>query len=255
MIDPQLGFALAAIPAALAVGMSKGGVPMIGLLAVPILSLAMPPIAAAGLLLPVYVISDMFGVWAYRREFSLRNLVILTPAAALGIGLGWASASVVTDAEVMLAVGLIGLAFCMHRWLGRGNGEARPADVPRGVFWGTVCGFTSFMTHAGGPPYQIYVVPQRLPKMVFAGTSTLLFAAVNAMKILPYWALGQLNPTNLAITAWLAPVAVAATFVGVWLNRRIPEKLFYRLVMGALFVLSLKLVYDGLKLYLGALFA
>ncbi|MCJ8143450.1 sulfite exporter TauE/SafE family protein [Ancylobacter sp. A5.8] len=255
MIDPQLAFALAAVPAALAVGMSKGGVPMIGLLAVPILSLAMPPIAAAGLLLPVYVISDMFGVWAYRREFSVRNLAILTPAAALGIGLGWASASVVTDAEVMLAVGLIGLAFCLHRWLGRANLEAKPANVPRGMFWGTVCGFTSFMTHAGGPPYQIYMVPQRLPKMVFAGTSTLLFAAINAMKILPYWALGQLNPTNLAITAWLAPVAVAATFLGVWLNRRIPEQLFFRLVMGALFVLSLKLVYDGVRPYLGALFA
>lgn len=254
MIDTGLAFVLAAVPAAFAVGMSKGGVPMIGLLAVPILSMAMPPIAAAGLLLPVYVISDMFGVWAYRREFSVRNLLILTPAAALGIALGWASASVVTDAEVMLAVGLIGLAFCLHRWFGRNNAEARPADVPRGMFWGTVAGFTSFMTHAGGPPYQIYVVPQRLPKMVFAGTSTLLFAMINAMKLLPYWALGQLNPTNLMITAWLAPVAVAATFIGVWINRRLPEVLFYRLVMGALFVLSLKLVYDGIVAFGGGVF-
>lgn len=245
MFVPDLGFALAAGLAAFFVGMSKGGVPMIGSLAVPTLALFMSPVTAAGLLLPVYVISDMFGVWAYRREFSGRNLAILIPAATLGIGIGWATASLVTDAEVMLIVGLIGLAFCLIRWLGRAGAAARPADVPRGLFWGAVSGFTSFVSHGGAPPYQMYVVPQRLPKMVYAGTTTLTFAAINALKLIPYAALGQLNPANLTVTALLMPVAVAATFAGVWLTRRLPEKLFYRLVMGALFLISLKLVYDG----------
>lgn len=245
MFVPDLGFALAAGLAAFFVGMSKGGVPMIGSLAVPTLALFMSPVTAAGLLLPVYVISDMFGVWAYRREFSGRNLAILIPAATLGIGVGWATASLVTDAEVMLIVGLIGLAFCLIRWLGAAGAAARPADVPRGLFWGAVSGFTSFVSHGGGPPYQMYVVPQRLPKMVYAGTTTLTFAAINALKLIPYAALGQLNPANLTVTALLMPVAVAATFVGVWLTRRLPEKLFYRLVMAALFLISLKLVWDG----------
>lgn len=245
MFVPDLGFALAAGLAAFFVGMSKGGVPMIGSLAVPTMALFMSPVTAAGLLLPVYVISDMFGVWAYRREFSGRNLAILIPAATLGIGIGWATASIVTDAEVMLIVGLIGLAFCLIRWLGGTGAAARPADVPRGVFWGAVSGFTSFVSHGGAPPYQMYVVPQRLPKMVYAGTTTLTFAAINAIKLIPYGALGQLNPANLTVTAALMPVAVAATFAGVWLTRRLPEKLFYRLVMGALFLISLKLVHDG----------
>ncbi|MDQ0302051.1 sulfite exporter TauE/SafE family protein [Ancylobacter polymorphus] len=245
MFVPDLGFALAAGLAAFFVGMSKGGVPMIGSLAVPTLALFMSPVTAAGLLLPVYVISDMFGVWAYRREFSGRNLAILIPAATLGIGIGWATASLVTDAEVMLIVGLIGLAFCLIRWLGRAGAAARPADVPRGLFWGAVSGFTSFVSHGGAPPYQMYVVPQRLPKMVYAGTTTLTFAAINALKLIPYAALGQLNPANLTVTALLMPVAVAATFAGVWLTRRLPEKLFYRLVMGALFLISLKLTWDG----------
>lgn len=245
MFVPDLGFALAAGLAAFFVGMSKGGVPMIGSLAVPTLALFMSPVTAAGLLLPVYVISDMFGVWAYRREFSGRNLAILIPAATLGIGIGWATASLVTDAEVMLIVGLIGLAFCLIRWLGAAGAAARQADVPRGLFWGAVSGFTSFVSHGGAPPYQMYVVPQRLPKMVYAGTTTLTFAAINALKLIPYAALGQLNPANLTVTALLMPVAVAATFVGVWLTRRLPEKLFYRLVMAALFLISLKLVWDG----------
>ncbi|CAA0111798.1 Uncharacterised protein [Starkeya nomas] len=245
MIAPDLAFALAAGMAAFFVGMSKGGVPMIGSLAVPTMALFMSPVMAAGLLLPVYVVSDMFGVWAYRREFSGRNLAILIPAAALGIGIGWATASIVTDAMVMLIVGGIGLLFCALHWLGGARRAARPADVPRGVFWGAVSGFTSFVSHAGAPPYQMYVVPQKLPKMVYAGTTTIAFAAINAIKLVPYWALGQLNPANLKITALLLPVAIAATFAGVWLTRRLPETLFYRLIVAALFLLSLKLIYDG----------
>ncbi|MCS0494891.1 sulfite exporter TauE/SafE family protein [Ancylobacter sp. MQZ15Z-1] len=243
---PELAaLALVAVPAAAVVGMSKGGLPMIGTLAVPIMSLVMSPVAAAGLLLPVYVVSDMFGVWAYRREFSGRNLAILMPAAAAGIGIGWATAAIVTDALVALMVGLIGISFCLNRWFGGASRAAKPADLPRGLFWGAIAGFTSFVTHAGGPPFQMYVVPQRLPKMVFAGTSTLLFAAVNAMKLVPYWALGQLSIANLKIAGLLLPVAVMGTFAGVRLTRVLPEALFFRLVVAALFLLSLRLTYDG----------
>ena len=69
--------------------------------------------------------------------------------------------------------------------------------MPRGVFWGTIAGFTSFVSHTGGPPYQAYVLPQKLPKMMFAGTSTIVFAVINLVKLVPYWALGQFNPANL----------------------------------------------------------
>ncbi|WGD29501.1 sulfite exporter TauE/SafE family protein [Ancylobacter sp. WKF20] len=248
-IDPA--FAAAAVLAAFCVGMGKGGVPMIGTLSVPIMALVMPPIAAAGLLLPVYVVSDMFGVWAYRREFSRRVLAIVIPAAAIGIAIGWATASIVTDAMVEVIVGLIGLAFCLVRWFGNVGATPRPADIPRGLFWGAVSGFTSFVTHGGAPPYQMYVLPQRLPKMVYAGTTTIAFAAINAMKLPPYWALGQLNPSNLKITAALMPVAILATFAGVWVTRRLPEKLFYRLIVVALFLLSLKLLWDGTRGMLG----
>ena len=251
MIAPELAFALAAGVAAFCVGMGKGGVPMIGSLTVPVMALTMSPIAAAGLLLPVYVVSDMFGVWAYRREYSRRVLAIVVPAATLGIAIGWATASYVTDAMVMAIVGLIGIAFCLARWFGGASARARPADVPRGVFWGAVSGFTSFVTHGGGPPYQMYAVPLGLPKMVYAGTTTLAFAAINAIKLVPYWALGQLNPANLKVTLMLMPVAILGTYAGVYVTRVIPERLFYRIVVAALFLLSLKLAYDGFSKLLG----
>ena len=232
--------------AAFFVGASKGGLPMVGILGVPLLAQAMPPVAAAALLLPIYIVSDMFGLWMYRHEYDGRNLAILVPAAILGIGFGWATATVTSESLVMALVGVIGLAYCINALVRRGNIPKKEADVPRGIFWGAVTGFTSFVSHSGAPPFQMYVLPQKLPKMRFAGTSTILFAIVNAVKLLPYWALGQFNAGNLTIAAWLAPIAVGGAFVGFHATRIIPEQLFFRIVEVALALLSLKLLYDAL---------
>jgi uncharacterized membrane protein YfcA len=246
MIVPEPFFFAVALVAAILVGLSKGGLPVVGMLGVPVLALSTSPVRAAGLLLPIFVVTDLFGLWAYRREFDRRNLLILIPAAVAGIAIGWTTASIVPERLVTLMVGLIGLSFSLHYWFrGRLSAQARPADIPRGLFWGTISGFTSFVSHAGAPPYQMYVLPQRLEKMIYAGTTTILFAIVNAVKLVPYWALGQLSLANLKTVAVLFPFAIAATFAGVWLTRIIPQDLFYRLIIGALFLVSLKLVYDA----------
>jgi uncharacterized membrane protein YfcA len=244
-MDGGLFFYAVALIAAVLVGASKGGLPVVGMLGVPVLALATSPVHAAGLLLPIFVVTDMFGLWAYRREYDRRNLMILVPATTVGVAIGWATASIVPEWLVTLLVGLIGLAFSLNYWL-RGRHAVTPhaADIPRGAFWGTVSGFTSFVSHAGAPPYQMYVLPQRLDKMIYAGTTTILFAIVNAVKLIPYWALGQLSLANLKTVAALFPFAIAATFLGVKLTRVIPQDLFYRLVIGALFLVSLKLIYD-----------
>ena len=93
------------------------------------------------------------------------------------------------------------------------------------------------------------MLPQRLPKMVFAGTSTITFAVVNAVKLVPYWALGQFSTENLQIALLLAPVAVFGTFAGVSLTRIIPDRLFFQLVNIALFLISLKLVWDAVSAF------
>ena len=245
MIASGAAFYAAAIPAAVLVGASKGGLPAVGMLSVPILSLVISPIAAAGLLLPIFVATDVFGVLAYRREFSRRNLVILVPACTLGVGIAWGTASLVPEAAVTLLIGLIGVGFVLWSGLQRGVGRARPADWPRGLFWGALAGFTSFVSHAGSPPYQVYVLPQRLEKMAYAGTTTILFAIVNAEKLVPYWALGQLSLASLRDAALLFPVGIAATLATVRLVRRIPERLFFTLVQAALLLISVKLIGDG----------
>ena len=240
-----LFFAIAAASAFL-VGASKGGLPMVGVLGVPLLALVMPPVAAAALLLPVYIVSDMVGLWAYRKEYSARNLAILLPAMIFGVGVGWATARITEEWMVTLMVGLVGLYYCATVVFRKANAPPKRADIPRGIFWGTITGFTSFVSHTGGPPYQTYVLPQKLPKMMFAGTSTIVFAVINLVKLVPYWALGQFNTGNLEAAAMLSPVAVAGALLGYKLTSILPERLFFRLVEVALFVISLKLIYDAL---------
>ncbi len=241
-------FWVLALASAVLVGMGKGGMPVVGMLGVPVLSLAISPVTAAGLLLPVYVVSDMFGLYAYRHAFDRRVLWIIVPSATVGVGIGWATASVVPEDWVTVLVGLIGVVFALNLLLRpKAEAEPRPADVPRGVFWGVVTGFTSFVSHSGGPPYQVYTLPLGMTKTVFAGTSTIAFAIINAVKLVPYWALGQFSSENLHVAVLLMPAAAVAVFAGVRLVRVLPEALFFKLVTWALLLVSVKLVWDGAK--------
>ncbi len=232
--------------AAILVGMSKGGLPVVGMLGVPVLSQVISPVTAAGLLLPIYVVSDMFGLYAYRHKFNRRVLAIIGAGATVGIGIGWATASVVSEALVTLVIGAIGMVFALSVLLRRDHdGAPRPARVLPGLFWGSVAGFTSFVSHSGAPPYQVYTMPLKMDKATFAGTATIAFAFINFVKLLPYYALGQLNTDNLKVAAMLAVPASLAVFLGVRLVRLLPEKLFFQMVTWALLAISLRLVWQG----------
>lgn len=234
-----------ALAASVLVGMGKGGLPVVGMLGVPVLSLAISPIAAAGLLLPVYVLSDMFGLYAYRHAFDRRVLAILAVGVTIGVGLGWATARITPEWLVTALVGVIGAVFALRMLLQRGDVAPRQAQVAPGIFWGTITGFTSFVSHSGAPPFQVYVLPLGLSKLVFAGTNTILFAYLNGIKLVPYWALGQFTPGNLQVAAMLMPAAAVAVFAGVRLVKIVPERLFFRVITWALFVISIKLIWDG----------
>jgi uncharacterized protein len=230
-------------------GASKGGVPGIGILAVPILAQMISPVVAAGLLLPLYVVSDLYGLWLYRKDFDLWNIKIMVLAGMIGIGIGWATAHYNSDSLVKLIVGLIGIWYSVDLYLKSKSKdvEAKPADVPRGLFWGTIAGFTSFVAHAGGTPFQMYVLPQRLSKMKYAGTSTITFAIINALKLPPYWLLGQINVVSLEKCIYLIPVALFGAWAGFKLTKILPEKPFFKAVEIALLLVSLNLIYEALR--------
>jgi uncharacterized membrane protein YfcA len=241
-------FYLAAVPAVILMGLAKGGFSGLGLLSLPLMALVVSPVQSAAIMLPILIVQDVVTVWAYRHSWDRRNLGILVPSAALGILAGYLLAAKVSDAAVTLAVGVVSLAFATRRLVLERRGGApvaSPADVPRGLFWGAVIGFTSMIAHAGGPPFQIYVMPQRLARDVFVGTGAVVFALINWLKVAPYLALGQFTPANLATSAALFPVAIGATWAGVLLVRRVTGEKFYTIVYWLLVVVGLKLIYDG----------
>ncbi len=246
-------FYLAAIPAVILVGLSKGGFSGLSALSMPLLSLAISPVRAAAIMLPILIVQDWVSVWAFRRDFEPRNLFILIPASLVGIGAGFMLAAHVSEALVRLAVGLISVGFVLYMvWRSRG-GEPAPsaAKIAPGVFWGALAGFTSFVSHAGAPPFQVYVMPQGLAPRLFAGTAVMFFAATNLLKVAPYFALGQFSGDNLFAAATLFPLAVAATFAGVWLVRRVAADRFYNLVYTLTFLIGLWLVWQGSSEMLG----
>jgi len=246
---PDSPYLLLACVAALLVGLSKGGLPAIGVLSVPVLSMQISPVKAASLLLPIFVITDVVSVWLYRKQFSARNLKILIPSAIAGVLFGWATAAYMPDRLIGLLIGLLGMVFCLNAWLQRSAHEA-PARIPptsHGIFWGALAGFTSFVSHAGAPPYQVYILPQKLDKMVFVGTSTILFAVINAAKIIPYQQLRPYSMADLHIAVWLIPAGLIGTVLGAWLTKKIHGVWFFRLVQGGLILVSLKLIFDYFK--------
>jgi uncharacterized protein len=239
-------FWVVAVVAAALTGMGKGGLPIVGMLTVPLMSLVISPVVAAGLMLPVYVLSDMFGLYAYRKEFDRRVLLIACVSMTLGVGLGWATARVTPEWAVTVLVGVISVAFALNQLLRKPVvAEARAPDWGKGLFWCTIAGFTSFVSHTGGPPYQVFTLPLGMRKAVFAGTSTIAFAYINAVKLVPYFFLGQINLQSLEVAAWLMPVAAVSVFVGVWVVKVLPEKLFFRIITWSLLVIGVELIRKG----------
>jgi uncharacterized membrane protein YfcA len=198
---------LAVSAAVILTGLSKGGFVGLSALSIPLIALTISPLRAAAILLPILVVQDWVGVWAFRREFNGRILLIMIPASIIGIGAGFLFAAHVPEGLVRLVLGVISVGFVVSVALRArlGDMRPRPADVAPGVFWGALAGFTSFISHSGAPPFQVYTMPQRLDPRIFAGTSTMFFAAVNLLKLPASGWSGALIPndfTSSSMVSW-----------------------------------------------------
>lgn len=243
IVDPW--FYVAAIPAVLITGVAKGGFGGVAILAVPLLALVISPVQAAGIMLPILVAMDLSGLVAYRGNFDKRNLWILLPGAIVGIAVGGLTAHWVDDNFIRAIVGAIAILFTLHYvFKGRTAGAVKNPNVPAGVFLGAFSGYTSFVAHAGAPSYQLYMLPQKLDRGLYAGTSVIFFSAVNAIKLIPYGMLGMLQLGNLTTSAVLLPLAPVGVALGVWLNKKLPNEIFYRIIYTAVFLVGVKLIWD-----------
>ena len=246
MIDNPL-FWVTAVISVIITGISKGGFGGLALLAVPLMALTISPVQAAGIMLPILIVMDWVSVWSYRKHWDKKLLILMLPGAIIGILAAWKFAAYVDDQFVRICVGLIAVLFPIYAiFKPKSREDIVVGNRPLGVISGIAAGFTSFIAHAGGPPFQAYAIPQGLEKRLYAGTAVMFFAVVNFVKLLPYAMLGQFDKTNLTTSLILIPLAPIGVLIGVWLLKRIDQDMFYRILYGLIFVVGVKLLWDGL---------
>ena len=254
--DFPLAFYPVAVVAILLTGISKGGFGTgAGGLAVPLMSIFIAPFEAAGIMLPILCAMDLFGVHAYRGTWSRAHLRALLPGALVGIAAGAIAFGTLPVNAIRLVIGGIAVTFALNQWFGLTEKIARRLAAQRerpgrvaGLVWGGLSGFTSTLAHAGGPPFAVYMLPQKLDKTVLVGTSAVFFLVVNYVKLVPYQLLGQLNAGNLTAALLFAPLAPLGIWLGVWMHRRVSERAFYNVSYTLLLATGAKLIWDALAL-------
>lgn len=251
LIDNPWFYAVA-IPAILIAGISKAGFGgASGGLSVPLMSLIISPMQAAGIILPILCLMDLFGVRAYQGRWDRSNMRLLLPGAITGIALGTLCFGLLNEQAVRVLVGVIAIGFALSTWLNLSPDRGRTGvSVSKGLFWSTAAGFGSFIANAGAPALMVYLLPQRLDKTVFVATTVLFFLVVDYVKLLPYGMLGQLSRVNLEMSLVLLPLAPIGVALGLWAHGKVNETVFYRLSYLLMFATGARLIYDGsLKLF------
>lgn len=242
--DPQ--FYLAAVPVVLLYGMGKGGLgPGVGSIAVPALSFVVPPLQAAAILLPILCIMDILAVWRFRKSFSSYHLSLMLPAGIVGIILASLLMGTLPSDKMRLLIGFIVIWFCLDYWFREDTGKEWLGSTFSGYLWGAIAGFTSTQLHAGGAPASIYLLPQKLDKIVLMGTMAIFFAVMNYIKLVPYTFMGLLNLENLTTSLALMPLAPIGVKIGHLILYKVNQQFVYRFLYGALFCSGIKLLYDG----------
>lgn len=248
-LPTDLFFYLLVAIAVILVGLGKGGFSGLGSAAMPVMTLAIDPISGAAILLPLFIVQDVVGVWSFRRSVDWQLLAWALPGATVGIFFGWLLAANVPVWAVEAAVGSIAIVFGVNQLAARrgvGLSLKKPQPDAVGLFWGGVSGFTSQIALAGGPPFQIWALSRKLSRDMFVGTNALFFAASNWLKVPAFAALGQFTTRNAVLTGLFVPLAIVSTFAGVWLVRRISPERFVVAINLLMVAVGMKLLWSAL---------
>jgi uncharacterized membrane protein YfcA len=213
---------------AFAIGISKTGLPGLGILVVPFLAMVFPAKASVGLLLPILIFADLFAVVYYRRHGHWRHLLRLLPAAMAGIVVGFIVLSRIDNATLKPLIGIIVLVMLALRF--RTLLKADDTSVPHhGVFaavMGFAAGATTMMANAAGPVMTLYLLSMRFDKKKFIGTAAWFFFVVNWVKVPFMVHLDMITLTSIKMNLLVLPAVALGAFTGIWLLNRIPQRLF-----------------------------
>lgn len=229
-------------------GAFGGGFSIVG---IPLLSLVMDPVTAGGLLAPLFVAMDLYGLRYFKRTtWSAPDLVLLLPGLVIGIGLGYLLFRFLDHRTVAIVMAATTLFF-VGLWLAKGaEVTARPRSTPKAISAGLASGITTMVAHSGGPPLAMYLLPLGLTKEVYAGTTCLFFTVGNATKALPWLFLAKPN-ADLGVLMAICLFAIPSGVTLGWrLQGRLDQRQVYRACYGLLALVALKLLWDGVSGFL-----
>jgi len=249
-VEFDLLFFAVAIPAVMIAGIAKGGFGGAATFAAtPILALVLEPALALGLMLPLLMMMDVAALKAYWRRWHAPSARVLILGAVPGILLGAAFYRATDPDMLRFLIGAVAVAFVAFqtvRWLGWLQLRRAEFSPVKGILAGVASGFASFVSHAGGPPVLMFLLPQGLHKTMFQATTVVMFFAVNLIKVVPYAFLGFFTAETLMANVLLAPVALGGVWVGVRAHALVPETLFFALTHVLLLVVGARLIWVSL---------
>ena len=248
MTDPA--FYAVAVPAVILTGFSKAGLGgAVGSLSVPLMALAIAPAQAVAIMLPILLLMDAMGLVAFRGRFDAGVLKIALPAGLVGVGVGWLLFRHLDDRWIRALIGAEAVIFALQKLFegsAAWSGPAAPLRRGRAVFWSALSGFTSFVSHAGGPPIMQLLMPLKLHHEIFVGTLAWFFAAINFSKIVPYAELGLLDLTNLGTSLLLIPAVPIGYLLGLRFLALVSPRVFVRVASVGLLLTGVKLLWDAI---------
>lgn len=240
----DIWFYLAAVPAVFFYGMGKGGVGgILGMLSVPLMAMSVSPVQAAAILLPLLCIMDIMALIYHRKNCNYAELKNMLPFAIVGVMIASYFMGSLPTHFVELIIGGLSLLFLLQKYLA---GQTQSTGRKKGYALSLLSGFSSTLVHAGGPPASMYLLPKKLPKAQFIGTSVVFFALLNFIKLIPYSYMGQLDMTNLKTALLLIPIALLGVKSGVWLVDKLSQTLIYKISYTVLFITGCKMLSSGI---------
>lgn len=260
--DLSIPILLVGILSVLVIAVSKAGFGgAMGALSAPIMLFVLPPKMALAVLLPLFLLSDVWAVLLWRKYGVFRIILAMGAFGIVGQLIGWAVFDYINDEMLAFLIGLVAVSVAVqygYQHLRAHSGKQssdnsqiminakrksfRKRFIKRAAYWMSLSGFSSFVSLTGGIPAQIYLAPLRLPRKLFIGSMCWYFLIVNMAKVPFFTELDMFTPQSLALTVLFLPVVPVGIFMGKWLVLHLSDRLFYHFIHIALFVIGLRLI-------------
>jgi len=225
------------------IGVSKTGIPGVGILAIPLTAMILPAKASTGIILPNLIAGDIFAVSYYKRKAIWKYILRLLPFASIGIIIGYFLMGKINDKQLSKFIGIVILVIFLLNWWWNKKEINFPQKIYFAIIMGLFAGITTMMANAAGPILIIYLLAMKLPKTEFVGTGAWYFFILNWFKVPFSVNLGLININSLKINLLLLPGICIGAISGIFFLKKIPQKIFNQIVQVLAIISALKLIF------------